>query len=106
MPFAGRARAIPRPENRSPTLPTAVVGSPAARAVSSTVEAGGRTAKSLRSRVRTNAPTEPANGRAMTRPTSTSPVSIARAEAHQAWSWATGTVSTWAATWKTLSAEV
>src|SRR5437763_2603221 len=59
LPNARRLRAIPRPEKRSPTLPTAVVGKPAARAASSTVGAGGRTAKSLRSRVRTKPPPGP-----------------------------------------------
>ena len=46
------------------------------------------------------------NGRAMTRDTPCCPWSIARAIPHAAYSSSSGTVSTWAATWKTLSAEV
>ena len=56
--------------------------------------------------MRTNEPGSPSNGRAITRPTARSPVSISRAVRQAAYSSSSGTVCSCAATWKTLSADV
>ena len=48
----------------------------------------------------------PRNGRAITRPTPNSPFSISRAISQYWYSCCTGTSSSWAATWNTLSALV
>jgi len=53
-----------------------------------------------------NAPGEPINGRAMTRPTSCLPRRISRAVSQILYSSNSGMTSSCAATWKTLSADV
>ena len=68
---------------------------------------GGCALKSRRAPVRVNAPAwSPTNGRAMTRPTSSSPVSSSRAIWQSRYSSSSGTIASFAAIWKTLSAEV
>ena len=51
-------------------------------------------------------PGSPSNGRAITRPTACSPTSCRRAMRHASYSSSSGTVCSWAATWKTESADV
>ena len=46
------------------------------------------------------------NGRAITRPTSCGPRKMSRAVSHILYSSHSGITSSWAAIWKTLSAEV
>ena len=68
---------------------------------------GGTALKSLRPPVRLKAPAfSPTNGRAITRPTSSSPVSISRAISQSRYSSGSGTTASFAAIWNTLSAEV
>ena len=61
---------IPRAANKSSTLPTPAVGTPAAVSASSNVSPGGWREKSRRPAVRRYAPGAPTNGRAITRETS------------------------------------
>ena len=104
--WAWMASVIPRPAKRSPILPTASTGTPAAWSRSSTVGRGGGSEKSRRRSVRTNRPGGPINGRAITRPTPCGPVRISRAIRQYRYSSSTGMRSSCAAIWKTLSADV
>ena len=94
---------MPWPLKMSWILPTPNTGRPARVIASSTVGPGGGTARSRRSGLRTNAPSGPSNGRAITRPTRCGPVSNDRAIAHHSYSCSKGTTSLWHAIWNTES---
>lgn len=79
---------------------------PRSASTSSNVGPIGSSEKSRRWLVRSNAPGVPTNGRAMTRDTPCSPVSIARAASQAEYNSASGIFASCAATWKTESAEV
>ena len=96
----------PRPTNTSLIFPRASTGIPASWSRSRYVGPGGSNEKSRRSFVLAKAPGLPVNGRAMTRATPCGPCRIPRAISHHSYSDSRGTTSTWAAIWKTLSAEV
>ena len=94
------------PAKMSEILPTPCTVTPAARMRCRWFGRGGSSEKSWRRGVRTNEPGSPSNGRAITRPTASSPVSISRAVRQAAYSSSSGTVCSCAATWNTLSADV
>ena len=79
LPLAWSERVSPRCANMSSILPTATTSSPARAMQSSMVSPGIMAEKSRRLPVRTKAPGLPVKGRAMTRPTHSSPVSSSRA---------------------------
>ena len=80
---------------------------PASFTASSSVRLNGSTEKSRRPLVRWNAPAfSPTNGRAITRPTHKSPVSISRAMRHISYSSSREKIASLQAIWNTLSAEV
>ena len=105
LPWLGRERPMPRPAKMFSILPMAVTATPFFSRMSRTVSPGGRMGKSRRLAVRLKFPGRPTKGRAMTRPIRQSSQSV-RARRHISYSSGSGMTSSWAAIWKTLSAEV
>ncbi|OQA06732.1 MAG: hypothetical protein BWY65_02112 [Firmicutes bacterium ADurb.Bin373] len=106
LPLVNTEFVTPCPSNISFILPTAVTCTPFSTSKSNSVGPVGLREKSCLFTVRRKRPGSPVKGLAITRPTACSPVSISLAIRQILYNSSSGIISSCAATWNTLSADV